>query len=190
MWHAPAGTAILCSILLRPPEGRRLPELTLVGGLATARTVEDATRSTTSIKWPNDVILDGRKVAGILAAVVDEVVVLGIGLNVNQESHELPVETKFRAGSLRTYDGLIRERASLLADLLFELEGGYRDWCDRGLASLIDSIQVRDFLRGQRVVVGGESAQALGITATGQLEVQVRGASRMLDSDEVDLDVP
>ena len=83
-WNAPPGTAILCSVLLRPPPERTVAELSLVGGVAVAETVEAATTLAAQIKWPNDVLINRRKVAGILAEATEGAVVLGVGLNVNQ----------------------------------------------------------------------------------------------------------
>lgn len=188
-WQAPAGVAILCSVLLRPPEGRRFPELTLVAGLAAAEVVEAATDVSTELKWPNDVIVDGRKVAGILAQVIDGSVVLGIGLNVNQEAHELPAaeQTRVPPGSLYTVDSRARDRAPLLADLLFSLERQYDTWREHELASLIPFVQVRDFLRGKRVAVDGEVGEAVGITSRGQLEVRISETSHLVESGEVEL---
>src|SRR5687768_6479576 len=121
-WDAPPGTALLFSVLLKPPAERNFPELSLVGGLATAEAVERATGLAAQIKWPNDVMLNRRKVAGCLAELKDGAVVLGIGLNVNQSPAELPAETKVPAGSLRSVTGCEYDRAPILADLLLELE--------------------------------------------------------------------
>src|SRR5262245_206392 len=66
-WSAPAGKALLCSVLLRPPPGPHTPQLALVGGLAAAETVEQALGLSAQIKWPNDVMVNRRKVAGVLA---------------------------------------------------------------------------------------------------------------------------
>ena len=131
-WEAPAGSSILVSVLLRPPPERRAAELTLVAGVATAVVVERATGLAAQIKWPNDVMLDRRKVAGGLAELKDGAVVLGIGLNVNQAPGELPSETKTVAGSLRSVTGREYERAPILADLLLELELRYDAWREGG----------------------------------------------------------
>ena len=154
-WEAPAGSSILVSVLLRPPAERRAAELTLVAGVATAVVVERATGLAAQIKWPNDVMLDRRKVAGGLAELKDGAVVLGIGLNVNQRPDELPSETKTPAGSLRSVTGREYERAPILADLLLELELRYDAWRDGGIDALYDDLGARDFLRGRRVTVDG-----------------------------------
>ena len=186
-WLAPPGKAILCSTLLRPPPDRSAAELSLVGGLATAEAVDEATGAIAQIKWPNDVLLGGRKVAGVLAEASGTVVALGVGLNVNQTADELPAGARLPAGSLFTADAVQRDRAPLVAALLFRLETNYERWRADGLASVRPGLERRDVLRGRAVVVNGERALARGIDATGRLEVEVAGARRLLESGEVEL---
>jgi BirA family biotin operon repressor/biotin-[acetyl-CoA-carboxylase] ligase len=132
-WEAPAGTSILASVVLRPPVAPpRLPELSLVAGEAVAAALRDAAGVDPTLKYPNDVLLDGRKVAGILAESSEGRVVLGIGVNVNQTAAELPPGVP--ATSLRLATGQPFERAPLLASVLARLEHGYDAWV-RGLAA-------------------------------------------------------
>ncbi|MBA2474574.1 MAG: biotin--[acetyl-CoA-carboxylase] ligase [Actinobacteria bacterium] len=184
-WQAPAGTAVLCSVLLRPPEGRRLAELSLVGGIAAADTVEQALGLAVQIKWPNDVMVNRCKVAGVLAEARSGAVSLGIGLNVNQTRSELPEDGSGEAGSLRTIDGVRRERAALLAELLSALERAYDGWLTGGLGLLYDSLAPRDFLRGRRVAVDGAAGLAVGIDRSGRLEVEVGGERRLVESGRI-----
>ena len=184
-WEAPAGTAILCSTLLRPPDGRALPELSLVAGVAVADAVERATNLAAQVKWPNDVLVNRRKVAGVLAETVGDAVILGIGLNVNQTRAELPQDAGVAPGSLLTADGLRRDRAPLLADLLLELEHAYDGWLEGGLDSLYDRLGARDFLRGRRVSVDGASGVGVAIDRSGRLEVEIGGERRLVESGEV-----
>jgi BirA family biotin operon repressor/biotin-[acetyl-CoA-carboxylase] ligase len=184
-WEAPPGTAILCSVLLRPPAAGNVAELSLVGGLAVAETVETATRLAAQIKWPNDVLLNRRKVAGVLAEASDGVVVLGIGLNVNQTRDQLPTEATVAPGSLLTADGIRRERAPLVADVLLQLEGAYERWREGGLDALYDGLGARDFLRGRRVVVDGETGTGVAVDRRGRLEVEIGGTRRLIESGEV-----
>jgi BirA family biotin operon repressor/biotin-[acetyl-CoA-carboxylase] ligase len=81
-----------------------------------------------SLRHPNDVVVEGRKLAGLLAEATPGRVVLGIGVNVNQEAAELPVETVKPATSVRLELGRSVERAPLLAAILHELELGYDTW--------------------------------------------------------------
>jgi BirA family biotin operon repressor/biotin-[acetyl-CoA-carboxylase] ligase len=187
-WTAPPGTAILCSVLLRPPAGRRVAELALVGGVATALAVEHALGLSSQIKWPNDVMVDRRKVAGVLAEARDGAVVLGIGLNVNQTREELPAGTKVAPGSLRTVDGIVRERAPLLASLLLELEHAYARWSRGGLDALYEELAPRDFLRNRAVFVDGVRGVAAGIDREGRLEVVAEGERRLVESGEVEFE--
>jgi BirA family biotin operon repressor/biotin-[acetyl-CoA-carboxylase] ligase len=184
-WEAPAGSSLLVSTLLRPPAERRAAELTLLAGVAVAVVVERATGLAAQIKWPNDVMLNRRKVAGVLAELKDDAVVLGIGINVNQRHGELPTETKVAAGSLYSVTGRESERAELLADLLLELERRYDAWCDEGLAGLYEDLGARDFLRGRRVTLDGVAGTAQMITRDGRLEVATSSGLVVIESGEV-----
>jgi BirA family transcriptional regulator, biotin operon repressor / biotin---[acetyl-CoA-carboxylase] ligase len=182
-WEAPPGTAITASVLLRPPAGAPIQQLSLVGGLAVAETVEDALQLSAQIKWPNDVMVNRRKVAGILAEARDGVVVLGIGLNVNQTREQLPQDARVEPASLRTIDGEERDRGPLLADLLARLELHYDAWTSGGLDAVFDGIGSRDFLRGRRIRVGETEGVAGGLDRDGRLLVD----ARPVESGEVEL---
>jgi BirA family biotin operon repressor/biotin-[acetyl-CoA-carboxylase] ligase len=181
-WEAPAGTPVHCSIALRPPAGRGPQELTLVGALAVAEAIEAATGLPVQIKWPNDVILNGHKVSGVLGELRDGMVVLGIGINVNQTQDQLPADARQPPGSLRTVTGREYDRAELLGSLLYRLERLYDAWRDHGLPDL----SVRDFLRGRHVTVDGVSAQAVGIDRSGRLELEIDGERRLIESGEIE----
>jgi BirA family biotin operon repressor/biotin-[acetyl-CoA-carboxylase] ligase len=184
-WEAPPGTAIHASIALRPPAERQPQELTLVGALAAADAVELATDLFVQIKWPNDVMLNRRKVGGVLGELRDGLVVLGIGLNVNQTRDQLPPDARQAAGSLRTVTGREHDRDSVLSALLARLERHYDAWLEGGLAALYADIGARDFLRGRRVSVDGLSGTVVGIDRAGRLELDVEGISRFVESGEV-----
>jgi BirA family transcriptional regulator, biotin operon repressor / biotin---[acetyl-CoA-carboxylase] ligase len=184
-WEAPPGTAILCSVLLKPPAERSQQELSLVGGLAVAETVEQALGLAVQLKWPNDVMVNRRKVAGVLADASDGTVVLGIGVNVNQSREQLPKEASVAPGSLYTADGVHRERAPLLADLLRSLERTYDTWREGGLNALYDTLGARDFLRGRRIFLDGRAGVGIGIDRSGRLEVELDGERLTVESGEV-----
>jgi BirA family biotin operon repressor/biotin-[acetyl-CoA-carboxylase] ligase len=123
----------------------------------------------------------------VLAETAGGMVVLGVGLNVNQTADELPRDARVPATSLLASDGVRRERAPLLAELLHRLELAYDRWRDRGLGALHGELAGRDALRGRPVVVDGERAVAVGITASGRLEVEANGARRLVESGDVAL---
>jgi BirA family biotin operon repressor/biotin-[acetyl-CoA-carboxylase] ligase len=135
-WEAPAGTSVLVSVLLLPSvEAARLPELSLVAGGAVAQAILEVTGIEPAIKFPNDLMIGMRKVAGILAESSEGRVVLGIGVNVNQIAQELPADTPTPPTSLRVVLGEPVDRARLLAAILLHLERDYDAWTTGTAAS-------------------------------------------------------
>jgi len=135
-WEAAAGSSILVSVLLVPPvEPHRLPELSLVAGGAVAQAIAEITGIEPAIKFPNDLLIGMRKVAGILAESSEGRVVLGIGVNVNQTAQELPADTLTPPTSLRVVLGEPVDRARLLAAILLHLERDYDAWTTGTAAS-------------------------------------------------------
>jgi BirA family biotin operon repressor/biotin-[acetyl-CoA-carboxylase] ligase len=127
-WHARAGSSLLFSIVLEPDvPSERLPELSLVAGAAVAEALATHARAETTVKHPNDVLLGGRKVAGILAESAEGRVVLGIGVNVKQAHDELPPGADPPATSL-ALEGAHVDRAELLAAILVRFEAHYDRW--------------------------------------------------------------
>ena len=128
-WHAAPGTSILVSIALRPTVvPARLPTLSLVAGEACAEAIAAVTGLRPTVKFPNDLLIGGRKVAGILAEARDGRVVLGIGINVNATASELPPDTDTPATSLSLESGRTIDREELLVTLLEVLERRYDAW--------------------------------------------------------------
>jgi BirA family transcriptional regulator, biotin operon repressor / biotin---[acetyl-CoA-carboxylase] ligase len=128
-WEAPAGRALLFSVLLEPtPHMALWPELSLVAGDAVAAGLGAETGIAAELSHPNDVLIGGRKVAGILPEASVGRVVLGVGVNVNQTAEELPRDTPKPPTSLHVETGREWARAPLLAAILSELERGYDAW--------------------------------------------------------------
>ena len=124
-WEAPRGTSLLFSIALEPGvPAERLPELSLVAGEAVSAAIAELAGVSPEIKLPNDVLLGGRKVAGILAEASQGRVVLGVGVNVHQDVTQVfPGATSLAIESSGEVD-----RAELLAEILARLEPAYEDW--------------------------------------------------------------
>src|SRR6478672_7038965 len=121
-WEAAKGAGLLFSIVLKPTvESERLPELTVVAAEAVCAAISLETGLSASVKPPNDVLVGGRKVAGILAEAADGRVVLGVGVNVSQSTAQLPEDTRLPATSL-ALEGAAVERVELLAAILEQLE--------------------------------------------------------------------
>jgi len=126
-WEDAPGTSLLFSVLLTPRvEAERLPELTVLAAEAVAEAVGG------EVKAPNDVLLGGRKMAGVLGEASEGRVVLGIGVNANQTAAQLPAETRLRATSLRLARGAPVDRAELLAGILRAFERRYDAWLSGG----------------------------------------------------------
>ena len=184
-WIEAPGTSVLCSVLLKPPPELPAPQLALVGGVAAAQACEEALALAAQIKWPNDVMVDRRKVAGVLAEARDGVVLLGIGINVNQTREELPADARVAAASLRTIDGRVRDREEVLAALLARLDAHYAAWREGGLDAVYEDLGARDFLRGRRVTVGDVEGVAQMIARDGRLLVETASGVVAVESGEV-----
>jgi BirA family transcriptional regulator, biotin operon repressor / biotin---[acetyl-CoA-carboxylase] ligase len=126
-WTDAPGTSLLFSLLLTPAvPADRLPELTVLAAEAVAEAVGGG------VKAPNDVLLAGRKVAGVLGEAGGGRVVIGTGVNANQTADQLPPETRLPATSLRIEQGGPVDRAALLAAILEALERRYDAWLSAG----------------------------------------------------------
>jgi BirA family biotin operon repressor/biotin-[acetyl-CoA-carboxylase] ligase len=187
-WEDAPSRALLVSVLLRPPAGAALPQLSLVAGLAVAEAVEQETGLATLVRWPNDVMVAGRKVAGILLEAAGGTVVCGIGVNVNQDEHDLPPEPRTPATSLRLAAGRAFDRGALLAAVLARLEAGYGRWLEGGLAGLAPDLERRSALRGRAVRADGRRGTAREVAPDGRLTVVLDGGETLLvESGEVEL---
>lgn len=173
-WDRP-GESLLVSVLLRPRIApSRAPQLTLVGALAVIDAVGAATGLVPGIRWPNDVLATGRKICGILAeAATDaagslERVILGIGLNVNQEA--FPPEVAGRAASLRMLTGRAHDREALLGALLEALDSRYRAFVTAGTEELAAAWRERCVTLGERIrAADGREGVAVDLDASGAL---------------------
>lgn len=171
IWDDRPGTSLLVSVLLEPPDPASAAQLSLVCALAVAESVEGAIGGPAQVKWPNDVLVGGRKVAGILLEGRDGAVVCGVGVNVDQDAAALPAATRVPAASLRTLTGRAHERVGVLVDLLERLEARYDLWLASGLMPLLPELERRDALRGRPLTVGRVSGTANGIAPDGRLRV-------------------
>jgi len=130
-WHSPPGVNLYVSMILRPSIGvRNGPLLTIMAAVATAKAVKGVSGLQPRIKWPNDLLVHDKKVAGLLSEMKDKAgqvdfVILGIGINVNMTPGMIPEEMRSTATSLREELGYEISRVELLHALLREVEQGY-----------------------------------------------------------------
>ena len=189
-WNDVGGRSLLLSVLLRPPEHADAPQLSLVAGLAVAEALDATVGTHALVKWPNDVLVDDRKVAGLLLESTGGAVVCGIGVNVLQSDEELPDGARVAAGSLRTVTGREHDRATILVELLERLQRRYDEWLDVGLGLLVRELEARDALHGRPISVGDVTGTAAGIASDGRLRVRSDdGGETLVGSGEVELRV-
>jgi BirA family transcriptional regulator, biotin operon repressor / biotin---[acetyl-CoA-carboxylase] ligase len=172
-WVAPAGSSLLLSLVLREFD----PLVSLRAGLAVA----DLAGAGARVKWPNDVLVDGRKVAGVLveARPQEGWAVLGIGVNAALDTADLPPELRETAGTLGRTD-----LEAALAELLEHLTRRLSEPADATLAALAE----RDALLDRRIAWAGGEGTGAGIDERGWLRVRLAdGAETALDAGEVHL---
>ena len=169
-WVSEKSSGIHMTVLLRPPVSPvQAPMLTLLAGLAARDAVADVTGLKADIRWPNDLLLNGKKIGGILTemhAEPDRVkfVVIGIGLNVNHS--KMPKELEATATSLRTETGRTHSRSELVVRLLGHLERYYNLFLSRGGAPLVERFaEVSSYYKGKRVRVTTATESYTGLTA-------------------------
>lgn len=179
-WAAPPGSAVLMSLLLREFD-ELLP---LAASVAVSEACE-AAGVNCSIKWPNDVWIDGRKVAGILVEGRPQEgwAVLGIGLNVSTEAEQLPAELRATATSLRIATGRAPTTEGVLETLLAALESRLGN--ERG--RILTAWTERDALRGRPVRWQEGQGVAAGVDGTGALQVDTDRGRVALEAGEVHL---
>jgi BirA family biotin operon repressor/biotin-[acetyl-CoA-carboxylase] ligase len=178
-WVAPAETALLFSTILRPPRDV-LPLLPLLAALTVAGGIEVSTGAVPDLKWPNDVLLNGKKLAGILLerpAGAD--VILGVGLNVNQSRENVPDG----GTSLAIELGRALEREPLLAAILNDLGNAYERADREGVGWIVPGWRSRSSMLGDRVAFHRDGAPIRGIaedvSQDGALQVRLDDGSRI-----------
>ena len=180
-WESPAGSSVYMSLLLRPQiYAEHASMLTLLMAMAVARAVQNQTQVPVAIKWPNDILIHKKKICGILTEMNLEgadiqYVVIGVGINVNQES--FPADIAQTATSLRIETGVEQNRSALVADIMQEFEPLYSAFLEQeDLTGLKDAYEALLVNRNEQVRVldpkGEYTGQALGINNKGELLVR------------------
>ncbi len=187
-WHSERATGIYVTLLLRPKLAPvQAPLLTMMAGLSAHSAVQALTGLEVDLKWPNDLLVRGRKLGGILTEMHAEpgqirFVIVGIGLNVNQE--KFPGELANLATSLRAETGKPQSRMELLVRLLHEFESDYNRFLREGVATVVARFEsVSSYARGKRVRVTNGTESYVGTTAglgpEGLLQVERDGGQLM-----------
>lgn len=176
-WIAKPSSSILTSIIIRPQiPPSHAPILTLAAGIAVHRAIERVTSLVPHIKWPNDILVNDKKVAGILTEMNAELdivhfVVIGIGINVNYDLRDMPDELTKIATSLNIQTGRFISRNYLITALYEEMEGAYRRFIRQGPSAIVEEWQERAHIKGRKV------------TATIMNGVKIMGCAQGVDDD-------
>ncbi len=177
-WESASHLGLWFTLLLRPifPQ-EKWPRLTTWAAVSIASAIERATGVRTGIKWPNDIFVDGRKIAGVLIETAQDraqenFAVVGIGLNANHAREEFPENLAAIATSLRVATGRAIDRAAMAAAILRELDARHAD-LDRRFAQLVAEASRRSILLGRWVQVRAADSMLEGMAesldANGQL---------------------
>jgi BirA family biotin operon repressor/biotin-[acetyl-CoA-carboxylase] ligase len=175
-WDSPPGTGLYVSLLLRPPlPPTEMPQITLTTAVAVVRAVKRATGVAPGIKWPNDLLVDGKKLGGILTEMETESdqirhLVVGLGLNVN--NREFPPPLDLTATSLSLATGSSFCRRGILRAWLEEFEALYDLFLNRDFGVILDEWRGYNVTLGQTVTVWQGSREISGLA----LEVAGDGA--------------
>jgi BirA family biotin operon repressor/biotin-[acetyl-CoA-carboxylase] ligase len=194
-FSSPMG-GLYISVVLRPGLPLSLGSiLPLLAGLSVSKAISTTVLRETSLKWPNDVLMDGRKVSGILVESgvkgdALEYVVIGIGINVNSTVDELPEEIRSFAGTLKDLSGKEVDMMDLLKNLVCFLDMLYTRLKNGEVEVILDKWSERSSTIGKMVRVHGPGeiieGKALGVDQSGALLVSVDGSFQRIDIGDIE----
>ena len=199
-WSSPPGTGLYCSVLLRPAVSlQHLSRITLAAGLAVSRAIDEVCEVESAIKWPNDIVIQGRKVAGILTECdisdgKDPLVALGIGINLTTQRWQFPQEVQFRASSLLLMSGKVVAKGRMLQALLPRIDQMVNRLERADFAGILDEWRAKDATLGQWLTwlaISGQTVHgvSLGPDQEGQLVVRdSAGECHHVISGDIELD--
>ena len=181
-WHSPKYTGIWMSLIIRPNIPlTKAPQLTLLTAVAIVQAMEEETGLQPEIKWPNDVLLNGKKVTGILTELQAEAdrihsIIIGIGINVNQKKEDFPSELQEKASSLFIEKGEVISRAGLIKSFFKHFEKLYLLYLDQGFFPIKllwegYAVSIGKILKA-RTLTNVIEGKALGITDEGVLKLE------------------
>jgi len=194
-WHSPPGSGIYLSVLLNPDIPIiQLSPLTLMTGVAVAKAINSFQPLSADLKWPNDILLNGRKLGGILCELVPFKekfwVVLGIGVNVNHEKDHFPPDLREIATSLCLESGKNFDRTLLVISILNSLNQKYHSYLTKGIKTIIEDWTELSNMFGKSIhLTHGERSiegVVIGLDEQGNIILQMEdGPVKTFNSGEV-----
>jgi BirA family transcriptional regulator, biotin operon repressor / biotin---[acetyl-CoA-carboxylase] ligase len=184
-WQAPAGTSLLLSILVRPRLPQPLlPTLSPTTAVAAADALRRVTGVDARVKWPNDVLVGGRKIAGILLeSRTSSTVIIGLGVNLGQR--EFPPELATRATSVALEGGRVPDRETMLVALLEEFDANRARLEAEGFEPVRERWRRLSDTLGRRVTIDAVSGVAVDLDADGALLLDVAGTLTRVTAGEI-----
>jgi len=183
-WHSPEKSGLYCSLILRPPIPiSKISLLTILGGVAVLETIQKETSLLPCLKWPNDVLINGKKVCGILIESACkkcnvEFAILGIGVNINNKREQFPDELSGSSTSLRIETGKDIIREKFLSTLMFYLEKKYTSLLKKGHKTILQFWRENNDTFGKKVTIYRGTRLIIGlakdIDENGNLLVQLK----------------
>lgn len=174
-WHSEPESGIYCSLVLRLPlSPAELPVAALMLGLATAEAIETTTNLACDLRWPNDVLINGKKACGILAQLLDGVTVAGIGINVNHT--RLPENLRTPGTSLRLESGKVHSREDLICALLDSMDSFITLLASEGAQAIVRAFTAASSYAAHRRVFledTGQRGTTAGLDENGFLMVRL-----------------
>ncbi|MBE6008544.1 MAG: biotin--[acetyl-CoA-carboxylase] ligase [Lachnospiraceae bacterium] len=193
-WLSCDGEGIFCSVITRPKIAfSDVPVITLIAGLSVCRALRKVTKTDALIKWPNDIVINGKKICGILSESYTagegmDFVVTGIGINCDNEKFEGELETIATSVMIETGEKI--NKAYLLAEVLNEFEKDYFAFIKYGFEAMYDEYKALSAVIGKNVRINGAEsyyAEAVDIKKSGELVVKADGKERTVYANEVSL---
>lgn len=181
-WHSSLGNGVWMSLILKPHlPPQKAPQFTLITAVAVVQAIEEVTELQPQIKWPNDILINGKKVTGILTelqAESDKInsIIIGIGMNVNHSIEHFPDEIQSIATSLAIEQGAQLSRAKVVQTILERMESLYTLYMKEGFTPIkllweSYAVSIGKRIRA-RTINGTIEGTALGITADGVLKIE------------------
>jgi len=181
-WQTDGGKSLAFSILLRPT-WTQVSRISLVAAVAVTEALQPLTTFPVGIKWPNDIYLGGRKIAGILCEAGSDFIVIGIGINVLQQEHDFDQTLSRRAGSIAMFSHPSVDRTHLAAAVLNRFDKIYAD-LPEAFDHVIDACERRSVLLGKHVRIafgqGDVAGVVTGLDRSGALKVRDDSENEMV----------
>lgn len=181
-WYSPTGSGLWMSLILKPTLAvADIPKLTMMAAVAVRKGILEAVQTEVSIKWPNDLLQNGRKICGILAELSGEAdrlsyLIIGIGINVNQTAEDFPEELREIGTSLRMALGRRVDRRRLLQTILGQLEEEYIRVSSEGFTGVLAECRRYSATLGATVTVSNGNTRLTGVAEA----IEDHGGLRLL----------